>query len=358
MVLKIDGRQPYQHLALEAKIALTNGKTPDWQKSIWSFVGFWADPTQEYCSQKTSGSTGTPKVIEITKRQMKASAQMTGKYFGFAEGQQALLCMSADYIAGKMMIVRALEWKMQLICVMPSANPMLEVNLPLYFSAMVPYQVQNILDNERTTKLFEQTNKVLIGGAAVSDMLKKRLQLLSNECFASYGMTETVSHIAINRLNGAQADDSFYPLENIKLSLDHRNCLKIVAPHLHPTPLITNDLVAFTDPTNPLKGFSILGRFDNVVNSGGVKLIIEQIEKKIAPLLDKPFYLVGKKDNLFGEILVLFVEDKYFTKKAVKSLEKSLRKNLFKYEVPKEIYVVDDFLRTETGKVKRVLFLN
>lgn len=285
---------------------------------------------------KTSGSTGTPKLVAIQKQHMRNSAKATGVFFDLKAESKALCCLSINYIAGKMMVVRALELGWHLDVVAAVSNPLENCYKTYDFCAMVPMQVKASLWDLRNVQ------KLLIGGGMVSENLQKVLQTIDTECYASYGMTETVSHIAIKRLN-SQVKNAYYEiLPDITIFKDDRDCLVIKAPLLSESEVITNDIVAIHDANQ----FEWLGRYDNVVNSGGVKLHPEQIEKKLAHILKQRFFVIGVADEILGEKLVLVVEGT--TEKI--ALEDA---NLSKYEYPKAIYFADTFLETETKKIQR-----
>ena len=347
--------QAYEPMA--AATYLSNA-TEDWQKDIGDFLLNWFEAqkkTNAFIYQKTSGSTGKPKEIKIPIVHMRNSALMTGRYFGFEAMKQRdikkfLLCLPAHYIAGKMMIVRALVWDIDLYCVQPKSNPLLDIDLSFDFTAMIPMQVQMILEETETDRKFGKIDKVLIGGAAVSSNLLEKLQTQQTACFASYGMTETVSHVAIRKLNGTGASEFYQPLENITLTQDERNCLQIDAPLLNQELLTTNDLVEF----NEAGDFRFLGRWDNVVNSGGVKLIVEELEKKMSPFIQENFYLKGVFDEKLGEKLVLFVEGTVWSELKQDDLLGDLGTVLTKFEFPKSIVFKPAFERTTSGKIKRV----
>jgi O-succinylbenzoic acid--CoA ligase len=303
-----------------------------------------------YVEVKTSGSTGTPKVIQLPKKQMINSALATGDFFNLPEKTTALLCMSANFIAGKMMLVRALTLGWQLDIVEPSSNPLKNIDKKYDFSAMVPLQLNNSLNEIYKIK------KLIIGGGAVSKELISKLQGIKNEVFATYGMTETITHIAIKKLNNYQVENveasHYKTLPNVLISTDKRGCLVINAPKISYEIVITNDLVELISETE----FKWLGRFDTVINSGGIKLIPEQIEEKLSEIINQRFFVAGIPDIVLGEKLILIIE---FKSLKVESLKVELfnrikqLKQLNKYEIPKEIFVLDHFIVTETNKINR-----
>lgn len=303
----------------------------------------------------TSGSTGAPKIIEIKKGFMVNSALATGDFFDLGKDTTALLCMNPEFIAGKMMLVRSLilGWKLDVVA--PSLNPLKDVRGAYDFSAMVPLQVSNSLDD------LHKVEKLIIGGGVISKELESQLQELSTECFATYGMTETVSHIAVKSINNEKLIlKNYQALPGISISTDKRDCLIIDAPKIASERIITNDIVQLISDTE----FNWLGRFDNIINSGGIKLIPEQIEEKLSKIIDQRFFVASIPDELLGERLVLVVEvqkgkgtkeqrDKVEKRKAIISDAVRNLTTLDKYETPKEIYFLESFIETATKKIHR-----
>lgn len=317
----------------------------DWEMDYCRFILEWLSDDDEILAQ-TSGSTGAPKQIRLEKQKMRNSAQLTGEFFGFDIGQKALLCMSTNFIAGKMMVVRAFQWELDLIPVAPDGHPLRNLGFEVDFAAMVPLQVRNSLAESANMNLIQ---KLLIGGGAVDSVLQSKLQKLHTKCYSSYGMTETVSHVAIKRLNGARQSDHFYAMPKVNFSTDERDCLCIHAPLLADGILVTNDVVELKDDIT----FQWLGRFDHVVNSGGIKLFPEQVEKKMEGEIDQDFFFAGMKDEHLGEKLVLFVENKVGNEQFVNQLREKMKSLLGKYEQAREIFCIPKFKRTPTGKIQR-----
>ena len=303
---------------------------------------------------QTSGSTGIPKLVEIKKEYMINSALATGVFFDLRKDTTALLCMNPEFIAGKMMLVRAIVFGWKLDVITPSISPLEDMKKEFDFSAMVPLQVSNSLE------YLYKVKKLIIGGGAISNSLEQSLQKIKTECFATYGMTETVSHIAVQKLNnfpslrGGTSKQSYYNLlPNISISKDVRNCLVINATHLAENEIVTNDLVEIISDSE----FKWLGRYDNIINSGGVKLIPEQIEEKLSKIIDHRFFVAGVPDKAFGERLVLVIEvqstkDSESQRGVISSTVRNLI-TLDKYETPKEIYFTDKFKETATKKIQR-----
>jgi len=312
---------------------LSIDKMPIW-KDVNQFISEWYSSDDEMIIQ-TSGSTGKPKSISVKKKCMRNSAQLTGKTFNLKEGDTALLCIPMKYIAGKMMVVRALELGLDLKVVEPSSNPLNGIKEIVDFSAMVPFQLENSLN---------QLNKIktlIIGGGQVSPKLVEKLQIESTQVYETYGMTETLTHVAIKPLNGPNISDLFRALDGIHFEKDDRGCLAIHASALNPVPIVTNDLVELIDENS----FRWLGRFDNVINSGGVKIIPELVEAKLLSIIpNNRFFINGESDESLGEKVVLVVEGNVI-EISFDSLEK--------FEKPKEIYFISEFLETESGKIRR-----
>lgn len=314
----------------------------------YHFLTQWFSNTS-FVEVSTSGSTGKPKTIQLKKEFMINSAKGTGNFFSLPAKTTALLCLSVNYIAGKMMLVRALTLGWHLDIVAPTSK--VKIKKKYDFSAMVPLQVRNSLAEIKKIK------KLIVGGGIVASDLVELLKNVSTKVFATYGMTETITHIAVKKLNNfndlkedksaglnaVKKSDSYKALPNIKIAQDQRNCLIIDAPKVSLEKIVTNDVVHLISD----KEFEWLGRFDNVINSGGVKLHPEEIEKKISHLIKQRFFVAGIKDVLLGEKLILIIEGK----KVDVILGEA--KNLTQYEIPKEIYFVEKFIETGTKKIQR-----
>jgi O-succinylbenzoic acid--CoA ligase len=315
-----------------------------------NFIAQFLDDT-ETIKLQTSGSTGALKVIEVRKEFMINSAQATGVFFNLKEDTKALLCMNPNYIGGKMMLVRAMLLGWHLDVVTPSSTPLKDSTKKYDFSAMVPLQVHNSLKN------LDKVKKLIIGGGVVSNSLKMALQDISTECYSTYGMTETVSHIAVKKVNNFLSDTERSPsvynlLPNVHISTDSRNCLIINAPKVAETQIITNDVVELISKT----AFKWLGRYDNIINSGGVKLNPEQIEATLSQIINQRFFVAGIPDEGLGEKLILVIEGISTTLNDQKNIILNEVKNLkllTKYEIPKEVYFLPSFIETETKKIQR-----
>jgi O-succinylbenzoic acid--CoA ligase len=279
----------------------------------------------------------------VEKRRMEASARITCGFLGLKSGDSALLCMSLDYIAGKMMVVRALSFGLRLIVVKPSGNPLGTVAEPVDFAAMVPMQVYNSLQVPEECKKLMAIKHLIIGGGAIDDALASELAGFPNHVWSTYGMTETLSHIALRRLNGHEASEWYTPFEGVSLSQTDEGCLVIDAPAVHDGPLVTNDIVEISD-----KGFRVLGRKDNVICSGGIKIQIEEVERLLRAHVSSPFMITKRTDKKFGEQVVMLTESM-----DMDLMRDVCRQVLPKYWQPRGYLHVDALPMTETGKPAR-----
>lgn len=313
---------------------------------VVAFLREWYDGSP-YIVAHTSGSTGIPKELKLLKCDMKASAKLTNDYFGIDRTSVLLLCLSPDYIAGKMMIVRALCSGACLLTVSPSSHPLDKIEEKIDFAAMVPMQVQKILENESGKSRLNRIKKLIIGGAPVSQELESKLKNLSVTSYITYGMTETVSHVALRQLN--DGSNIYFALGDISFSEDNRNCLVIHAPHLSQKVFVTNDVVSLCDRTH----FIWRGRFDWVINSGGVKIFPESIEKKLASVIPVRFFVTGVDDVLLGQKVVLVLEGEMWDEKEEQKLRACMNNILGRYEQPREIKYMPVFRETASGKIIR-----
>jgi Acyl-CoA synthetases (AMP-forming)/AMP-acid ligases II len=307
---------------------------------IGQFVLDWISnkPTLEVF---TSGSTGKPKRIELNKEHMVNSALATGEYFQLKPKQSALLCLPCSGIAGKMMLVRAMVLGLHLDEVEPSSNP-LHHNKKLYdFVAMVPLQVEQSLQE------LDRVGTLIIGGAPVNDKLRAVLESSSTQVYETYGMTETITHVAAKEI-APKPKPYFESLPHVTLSTDNRGCLVIDSPKVANEKVMTNDIVKL-EGTNQFKW---LGRYDSIINSGGIKLMPESIEAKLVPLMPSRFFVAGIPDEVLGEKLILVIEGHPLPTDEILQKIKS-QASISKYEVPKDIYFVKSFVETATQKIHR-----
>lgn len=325
-----------------------------WQRTLYNFARAWLTEQSTF-NISTSGSTGLPKTIEIPREAMISSAQMTGNYFDLKSGDLALLNLPVDYVAGKMMLVRAFTLGLKLVIVPPSGNPLQDISLPknIAFGAFTPYQVHQILNDESTLNRFQDIKKVIIGGGAVDYALRVALEAMNNEVYAVFGMTETVSHVAAKKMSGVNQNDLYHPVsDQINFTIDDRSCLVINAPMFSKVPLFTNDVVELQQG-----GFAWRGRIDHVVNSGGIKLFPESIEEKLRPLIQSPLILAGVTDAELGQRLIMVIEGKAESYDR-SDLQVIFRRVLSRYEIPKAVYFAEQFSYTGTDKVDRRQTLN
>ncbi len=372
--------------------------------TLETFLQEWHSPSPTLLVH-TSGSTGAPKPMWVEKERMLASARITCNFLNLHAGDTALLCMPLDYIAGKMMVVRSIERHLKLFSVKPSNHPLAELQTdnvqPLNvqptdvqptdvqptdvqptdvqptegidFAAMVPSQVYCSLQVAEERKRLLGIRHLIIGGGAISQELEEQLKLFPNNVWSTYGMTETLSHIAMRKINGSDASLWYTPFEGVSISTNKEGCLIIDAPNVHEGPLVTNDIAEINE-----KGlFRILGRKDNIICSGGIKLQIEEIERKLSPYIHQPFCITKRPDPKFGEIVVLLIEGNLkdpplpsLPREGVEPTLTPLPKGeevqgiqttigwevssaLSKYEIPKEIIYVDSIPLTKTGKINR-----
>ena len=317
-----------------------------------NFLDEWNNDS-EYVEVKTSGSTGEPKRMLVEKRRMLNSARITCDFLGLKAGDAALLCMSTDYIAGKMMVVRSIERGLKLIEVPPSGHPLNNSQLstlhsPLSFAAMVPMQVYNTLQVPEERERLMQIRHLIIGGGAIDEAMEAELRTFPHAVWSTYGMTETLSHIALRRISGPEASEWYTPFRTVKLSTTSEGCLVIDAPEVCVQTLTTNDIVEL----KPDGRFRILGRKDNVICSGGIKIQMEEVETCLKKYMRVPYIISKRKDEKFGEIVVLLTEGDTAEAKAV------CEKVLPKYHQPKVYLHIDKIPLTETGKPARKKILD
>ncbi len=329
----------YAYTQLREGWALTS-----WKKDIFYFIIDWLS-NAETIKVTTSGSTGVPKTMQLNKKYVKKSAEATNSFFGLKKGDKALLCLPVKYIAGKLMIVRALEGKYNLYCVEPSLTPRFD-EAPIDFSAMTPAQANSLMASNQGRLLLGNINQLILGGDRIPTSLEKKLQTIDTKVWHTYGMTETITHVALRRVNGNDASEWFYAMKHVSLS-HQDNQLVINAPAIGVNRMVTNDVVDF----NRDGGFKVLGRKDNVVISGGIKLFPETIEKKLEGVCNKPFYFSGVSDDTLGSKLVMYIESDEFMD--LEPLRKKVFLLLDKYEIPKDIIVKKHFKRTISNKIIR-----
>lgn len=266
------------------------------------FLDEWNNP-KNTVEVQTSGSTGVPKCIRVEKQRMLNSARITCDFLGLKAGDTALLCMPLDYIAGKMVVVRSIERQLRLTTVEASGHPLKNITTSFDFAAMVPMQVYNSLQVTEEREKLRTIKHLIIGGGPINDDLQQQLSSFPNNVWSTYGMTETLSHIALRRLNGENASLWYTPFCTVSISLNTNGCLVIEAPLVHEGRLETHDRAEIRDGK-----FRILGRLDNVINSGGIKIQAEEVEEKLRPHIKMPYLISKCSDEKFGEVVVLLTE--------------------------------------------------
>ena len=294
----------------------------------------------------TSGSTGQPKEMQVEKVRMWDSAQATLQALGLQEGNSALLCMPLKYIAGQMMLVRALAGRLTLVPIAPTSHPFAHLHQAPDFAALTPMQVYESLRVPHERSLLRRTLCLIIGGGPISPELSREIASFPNPVYSTYGMTETLSHIALRRLNGQQASDYYTPLTGVNLSLSTEGTLEIYAPRVNPEHLVTNDVAELL----PNGLFRIIGRKDNVICSGGIKMHIEALERTLAEHTTLPLQITSVPDARLGEAITLLYEA---STDMVEELETLCRRVLDPYEVPRHFFRLPHLPLTETGKPAR-----
>ena len=314
--------------------------------SLDDFLSEWQNDSP-YVHVQTSGSTGAPKPMLVEKRRMLASARITCDFLHLQPGDTALLCMSLDYIAGKMMVVRSLERGLKLIEVEPSGHPLSTIHYKLDFAAMVPLQVYNSLQVPEERERLMQIRHLIIGGGAIDDEMAAQLKSFPHAVWSTYGMTETLSHIALRRLSGPEASEWYTPFPSVKVSLSDEGCLVIDAPEVCAERLVTNDIADLSPGPGPSDRFRILGRKDNVICSGGIKIQAEELERQLRPHLRVSYLISKRPDAKFGEVVVLLTEG------SVDEARQVCERVLPKFHQPRAYMHVDQIPLTATGKPQR-----
>lgn len=311
---------------------------------LYIFLEKWFDASP-VITVHTSGSTGTPKELVVRKDRMMQSARLTCEFLNLQAGDTALLCMNLRYIGAMMVVVRSLVAGLNLIVRPASGHPLSDIEEPLRFAAMVPLQVYNTLRVPEEKERLEQTDILIIGGGAVDDTLEAEISALPTAVYSTYGMTETLSHIALRRLNGETASKHYYPFPSVELSLSAESTLVIKAPLICGEVLQTNDIACLY----PDGSFIIAGRKDNVINSGGIKIQAEEMEKRLRPFIPVPFVVTSVPDPRLGQALTLLIAGQV----DVRELESKLQMVLDAYHRPRHIFMTESIPQTENGKTDR-----
>lgn len=329
---------------------------PDFAKTAFSFCKSWLEGAQSF-SLTTSGSTGTPKLLTVSRQQMEASARATGAFFKTDSNSKLLCCLHPSFIAGKMMLVRAMVWNCEIQLVEPNSNPLEDLERYLDFVAMVPLQIQTSILNKKHLEKLQSIRNLIIGGAPLSAKLKTEVVQNEIQAWQTFGMTETVSHIALAKIG--EGELIYQILPGVRIGQDSRGALWVESEMSGSERIQTNDLIEARSEHS----FVWLGRADFVINSGGVKLFPELIEQKAAEVIHEifpgiRFFFFGEKDEHLGEKLVLILETNESSSR-IKILKDRLPEVLGKYELPKKIYFSNGFTLTESGKInRRITFQN
>lgn len=322
-----------------------------WALPAQSFLKAWLMGDTKFPIE-TSGSTGTPKVIKLSRSQMIASAKATIETLKIPEGTKALLCINTAYIGGQMMLVRAMvgNWGIELVS--PAMNPSTEASRDHYgFAALVPLQVLAMTKSIIGKRLLNNIDKIIIGGAPISEDLIHKIEQVKGKCFHTYGMTETVSHIGLKALNGPNKSEWFDVVIGNEITQDDRSCLQIKGSVTEDKWISTNDLVE-------IKGtqFKWLGRADLVVNTGGIKVLIESLEERLNKLIPEQLrgnLLIWKApDRKLGEKLIGIVRTQGLID-YLNTHSSELKGSLPSYHLPKEWLLTSQFKFTENGKLDR-----
>ena len=341
--LLLEGKE-YAPEDISRLVAEGAGNCPPALWDLYLFLNEWFDASP-IITVHTSGSTGVPKELVVRKDRMMQSARLTCEFLNLQAGDTALLCMNLRYIGAMMMVVRSLVAGLNLVVRPASGHPLSDVEVPLKFAAMVPLQVYNTLRVPAERKRLEHTDILIIGGGAVDDSLEAELKTIPIAAYSTYGMTETLSHIALRRLNGEAASKCYYPFPSVELSLSAENTLIVKAPLICDDVLQTNDIACLCSDG----GFTIAGRKDNVINSGGIKIQAEEMENRLQPFIPVPFAVTAVPDPRLGQALTLLIAGK----PDIKELENKLQAVLETYYRPKHIFITELIPQTENGKIDR-----
>ncbi len=363
--LTLNGKYFTREWLLDNADYLSTGQFTKHEHKTLTICSQWLQEQQEF-SVQTSGSTGTPKSIHLTRNQMTFSARMTAKALELNAGDRAFVCMAPDYIGGIMMLVRGLVLNLELTVVEPASNPFESINTqieniaPFDFTALVPLQLQTILNsNANYVSLLNKMKAILLGGAPISLTLSRQLKKVTAPVYQTFGMTETVSHIALRRLNGGEASERYQVLPGVEIGQDPRGCLTIKSVVTNNRQIVTNDIVDIKTG----ESFVWSGRIDNVINTGGVKVQAEKVERAIEEALleieggkfaEAAFFVGPLPDEKYGQVVIAVFEGSDVSNALMESFRNRLPKKLNKYEVPKRFQILKCFIRTPSGKINKL----
>lgn len=329
-----------------------------WLKPLYRFIGQWLDESQVVRLQ-TSGSTGKPKIISAPKKALVASAQATASFFCFRRGDTILLCLPADFIAGKMVVVRALVSGLNLLALPPSLDPLQRLgDVKVKMAPLVPMQLERLFDGScpesDIVEILSRIENILVGGTALNSLLYKNLEyyapICGCACYVSYGMTETYSHVGLQMVGESAKEKLFTAMDGVSFAVDGEARLIVSAPHLGIDRLVTNDIVRLQSATQ----FELLGRADNVINSGGLKIYPEKVEEKLGEFFQNYRYFIhGVTDPVMGQAVTLFIESSPSKSAEFAKLSPKIRAVVGEYEVPRRIICIERFHLTSSGKIER-----
>lgn len=325
----------------------SDSAVPIWRREVYAFIALFMDPHGEKIIQKSSGSTGDPKSFILLRESMKVSAERTIRFLNLQRGERTLLSLPIHYIAGKMMVVRALMGGLDLILTEPSSRPLKDMEGVIDFAAMVPLQIEESLSHgDPLGKL----SKLIIGGGELHPATRVKLSSMAHtEVYETFGMTETYTHFALRRMNGPDPQSHFRLLEGVQIGVDSRDCLEVEVPGITSGRLVTNDLVEISASGD---GFTWRGRFDNLINSGGIKIIPELLEEQIRGCIGQECLVLPESDRRLGQSLVLLVKFEG-ENPPVEQWVELLRAKLSAYEIPRRIVSAKSLPRTHSMKPDR-----
>ncbi len=342
------------------KRTLNNARLSEYEKKTLEFCEQWLSGKESFIIQ-TSGSTGIPKQITVTRKQMTTSALLTAQALSLQKGYKAFICLSTEHIAGIMMLVRSFIVGMNITIITPKSNPLEDFNneINFDFTAIVPLQLTEIFDKSpQKIEILDKMKAIIIGGAEINQFLEKKIQLIKTPVYATYGMTETISHIALKRLNGNEKQEYYQSFPGTIIGQDERGCLTVKSKVTNDRVIITNDIVELIAHDK----FFWKGRMDNVINSGGYKIQVEKVEKALELVLynnniSEKSFVSSKTDHKFGEIIIAAIEGFPIADQLQNKIIKDLSGQLEKYEIPKKIFFIEKFIKTPTGKIDKIATL-
>ncbi|NBA88496.1 AMP-binding protein [Emticicia sp. CRIBPO] len=343
------------------EIINTDSSNPYYAK-VLKLINDWESGTETF-SLMTSGSTGVPKEFVITREQIKASIQQTRKKFKLTDQDLLFCCLNVEYVAGMLMVLRALEIGCELLVSEPVSNPfallknqeyLLRINRGKNFFAFVPMQFQTLLGSEKNIELLNTAKAIIVGGAGLDEQSIKKAKNLNAPVYMTYGMTETVTHVALQKINGMNKSKYFKVLDGVEIETDAYNRLRIRSEVTLNQWIQTNDIVKLKSKNE----FTLIGRADNIINSGGVKIQLEKIEEEARKWMPQParFFAYGLPDGVLGQKLILVIES--IDKGLYENLKKRIPEIFTKFERPKDIFILSKFKDTPTGKIDKIKTVN